>query len=262
MLRAVCIGRDGKIRAGIAHLQPLRWETKKMRFAARRITAARIPTVLVSIALLGASVRAVAEEKPSTWYAERITSGDVPVHVEHLWSKGPKFRAEMVLGGHPILTLVNGELYITIDGISKTGVAIQRSPKAIREDASRSRPFGNEWIELDRAGGEKISTETIGGRQCDLYRLTDVGGRREVCVSPDEVHLPLQYTVWQRGSGREARTQYLDWTSGLTLSDDFFEPDPGVTLEHLTYDDYLRRAAKEQIGPAPPFFRDLLHGIK
>ena len=38
------------------------------------------------------------------------------------------------------------------------------------------------------------------------------------------------------------------------LTDDIYE--------HLTYDDYVRRAAKEQIGPAPPFFRDLLHGTR
>ena len=41
-----------------------------------------------------------------------------------------------------------------------------------------------------------------------------------------------------------------------------FEPDPAVTLEHLSYDDYVRRASDEQIGPAPPFFRELLHGTK
>jgi len=244
-----------------------------MRFAARTPRSALVfgaalvrPSFvrlrLAALALLLASAPGVAQETESTWYAERITSGDVPVHVEHLWSKGSKLRAEMVLGGHPIVTLVSGEHYIVIDRIAKTGASIQRSPKAIRQDAGRGRPFGNEWIELDEAGGEKISTETIGGRECDLYRLTGAGGRREVCVSQDESRLPLQHSVWQRGSGREARTQYLDWTSGLALGEDFFEPDPGVTLEHLTYDAYLSRATKEQIGPAPPFFRELLHGRK
>jgi hypothetical protein len=33
-------------------------------------------------------------------------------------------------------------------------------------------------------------------------------------------------------------------------------------LESLGYDEYLRRVTKEQIGPAPPFFRELLHGAK
>jgi hypothetical protein len=230
-----------------------------MMLAAHRSTSLGIRTAL---AMLLTAAPVVAQGAPSAWYAERITSGDIPVHVEHLWSKGSKFRAEMVLGGHPIVTLVSGERYITVDRLSNTGVSIQRSPKAIREDATRGRPFGNEWIALEADGGEKVSTETIAGRECDLYRLTDEGGRREVCVSQNETRLPLLYTVWQRGSGREARTHYLDWTSGLTLLDDFFEPDSAVTLEHLTYDDYLLRAAKEQIGPAPPFFRELLHGTK
>jgi hypothetical protein len=212
--------------------------------------------------VLLATAPVVAQEAPDTWYAERITSGDIPVHVEHLWSKGPKLRAEMVLGGHPIVTLVSGELYITVDRLTHSGVSIQRNPKAIREDATRGRPFGNEWIDLDADGGEKVSTEKMSGRECDLYRLTDQAGRREVCVFQDERRLPLLYTVWQRGSGREARTHYLDWTTGLPLRDEFFEPGPGVKLEHLTYDDYVRRAAKEQIGPAPPFFRTLLHGTK
>jgi hypothetical protein len=214
------------------------------------------------LALLLAAAPVAARDAEDTWYAERITSGDVPVHVEHLWSKGSKFRAEMVLGGHPILTLVNGERYITIDRISNTGVSIERSPKAIRQDATRGRPFGNEWIELQADGGEKISTERIAGRRCDLYRLTDAGGRREVCVSEGESQLPLKYTLWQRGSGREAVTQYLDWTSGLPLPDDFFEPDSAAVLESVSYDEYLDRATKEQIGPAPPFFRELLHGAK
>jgi outer membrane lipoprotein-sorting protein len=203
-----------------------------------------------------------AQEASDTWYAERIISGDTPPIVEHLWSKGPKLRAETVIRGHPIVTLVNGERYMTLDKILNTGVSIQRSPDAIREDAERSRPFGNEGSILQEAGGEKVSTEKVGGRPCELYRLTNNEGRQEVCVSRDQARLPLQFKVWRRKSGKEALTRYLDWTSGLALSDEFFEPDPAVTLEHLSYDDYLRRAVNEQIGPAPPFFRDLLHGAK
>jgi hypothetical protein len=204
----------------------------------------------------------VAQDTSSTWYAQRITSGDTPLIVEYLWSKGPKQRAETVIGGHPIITLVNGERYITIDRLANTGVSIQRSPAAIREDQKRGRPFGNEGAQLQAAGAEKVSTETIAGRSCDLYRVTNNEGRKEVCVSRDETLLPLQVKVWRRASGKEAVTRYLDWTSALALSDQFFEPDSAVTLEHLSYDDYLRRAVNEQIGPAPPFFGDLLHGAK
>jgi hypothetical protein len=203
-----------------------------------------------------------AQETPGTWYSERMISGDIPVHVEHLWSKGPKLRAEMVIGGHPILTLVNGERYITIDRLTKTGVSIQRSPMAIRADRTRSRPFGNEGIILQAAGGEKVSTERIVGRKCDLYRITNTEGRQEACISSDEARVPLQVRVWRRKTGKEAVTRYLDWTSGLELPDDFFDPDSTVELEHVSYDEYLRRAVNEQIGPAPPFFRDLLHGTR
>jgi hypothetical protein len=168
----------------------------------------------------------------------------------------------MVIRGHPILTLVNAERYITIDRLTNTGVSIQRSPKAIRDDATRRRPFGNEGSILQAVGGERVSTQEISGRRCELYRLTNSEGRQEVCVSQDEARLPLLVKVWRRDSGKEAVTRYLDWASGLALSDDFFEPDSTVTLEHVTYGDYVRRAQEEQIGPAPPFFRELLHGTR
>jgi hypothetical protein len=215
-----------------------------------------------ALALLLLAAPVMAQEMPNTWYAERIISGDTPPVVEHLWSKGPKLRAETVIGGLPILTLVSGERYITVDRLSNTGVSIQRSPSAIRADAEHRRPFGNEGSILQRAGGEKVSTEGLSGRQCDLYRLTNSEGKQEVCVSQDPARLPLQLKVWRRKSNKEAVTRYLDWVSGLALPDEFFELDASVKLEHVSYDDYLRRAGKEQIGPAPPLFRELLHGIK
>ena len=215
-----------------------------------------------ALALLLLAAPVVAQEIPDTWYAERIISGDTPPIVEHLWSKGPKLRAETVVGGQPIVTLVNGERYITIDRISRTGVSIERRPDAIREDAERGRPFGNEGTILQSAGGEKISTEKVGGRPCELYRLTNSEGRQEVCVSQDQARLPLERRAWWRKSGKEAVTQYLDWVSGIMLPDDFFEVDSSVKLESMSYDEYLRRAGKEEIGPAPPLFRELLHGTK
>ena len=136
------------------------------------------------------------------------------------------------------------------------------SSAAIRADGELSRPFGNEGTILQRAGGEKVSTEQIGGRQCELYRLTNNEGRQEVCISLDQVRLPVQLKVWRRKSGKQALTRYLDWVSGLALPDEFFEPDASMQLEKVSYDEYVRRAGEEQIGPAPPFFRGLLHGTK
>lgn len=228
-----------------------------MAFATRKL--ARIGSTL---AALWISAPGVAQQVPDTWYSGRIISGDVPVHVEHLWSKGPKLRAEMVIAGHPILTLVDEERYITIDRLLNSGVSIERSPLARRADATRSRPFGNEGAILQEIGAERVSEERIAGRKCDLYRLTDDQGRQEACISQDENRLPLLVKVWRRKSGKEAVTRYVDWTAGLKLSDQFFEPGPAVEIQHLSYDEYVSRAATERIGPAPPLFRDLLHGTK
>jgi hypothetical protein len=202
------------------------------------------------------------EERPAEaiWYAQRVSSGDTPVNVEHLWSKGRRFRSETVWLGHPIATVVNGERYLIIDRLERTGVSIQRSPVAVRQDATRARPFGHEYEALAQAGAEKIGTERIGGRACDLYRLTNDEGRREVCVTPEEDHLPVFRRVWMRASGRSAETSYVEWLRDVDVPDSFFEADPGVTLEHFTYQQYVERAPKERIGPAPPFFRELLHG--
>ena len=167
-----------------------------------QLTWSRSARTVFALLLVAAPV--MAQERPNTWYAERIISGDTPPIVEHLWSKGSKLRAETVIGGQPILTLVNGEQYITIDRLTNTGVSIQRSPSAIRADAGRSRPFGNEGSILQSAGGERVSTERIGGRPCELYRLTNSEGKQEVCVSQDPARLPLQLTVWRRKSNKEA----------------------------------------------------------
>lgn len=210
---------------------------------------------------LGLAAPALAEQgEPLVWYAERISTGDAPVRIEHFWSKGPRLRSETVFLGHPIVTIVSGERYMVIDRLNRSGVSIQRSPRAIREDVKRGRPFGNELEALLTSGGEKVRTEEMAGRPCDLYRMTDGEGRREVCVTQDELRLPLFRRVWLRESGQSAESRYLEWSRDLEIEDAFFEPDPGVTLEHITYEDYVRRAPNERIGPAPPLHADLLHG--
>lgn len=221
--------------------------------------------LLPLLAALGAPGPAAAQEaRPAgasnVWYAERISTGDAPVRVEHFWSKGKRLRAETVFLGHPIVTLVAGERYVMYDRLTRRGVSIQRSARAVQEDARRERPFGNELETLLAGGGEKVRTEDLAGRTCDLYRLTDGEGRREVCVTQDEVRLPLFRRVWLRQSGRSAESRYLEWSRELEVEDAFFEPEPDVTLEHFTYDEYTRRAPNERIGPAPPLHAELLHG--
>lgn len=215
---------------------------------------------LAAACALAASLAPAAASAQTTWHATRVTSGDVPFHVDHLWSKGAKFRAQTVLGGHPILTLVSGERYLIIDVLAGRGVSIQRSPAAVALDARRTRPFGHEYESLMALGAEKVGLEERAGRRCEVWRSTEIDRRRELCVTADENRLPLEYQESDRGRAETAVTRYLDWSRDMPVPDAFFEPDPRVQLEHIDYQSYLSRASKEQIGPAPPFFRELLHG--
>jgi hypothetical protein len=66
--------------------------------------------------------------------------------------------------------------------------------------------------------------------------------------------------MWHRASGASSTASYLTWASQVPLTDDFFEPDPGVTLEEYGYDQYLEAVRKGPVGPAPPLHSYLLHG--
>ena len=55
-------------------------------------------------------------------------------------------------------------------------------------------------------------------------------------------------------------SQYLDWTRGTKMPKAFFEPDPRIQIESVSYEDYVRRSRREPVGPAPAFYRELLHG--
>ena len=212
----------------------------------------------VALCALALAVEAGAAEE--TWYAQRFTSGDAPVRVDQLWSKGSRLRAETVIAGRPILQLVAGERYYIVDRLAGTGISVRRSPAAIRADARRGRPFGNEAQAITDAGGERVGSQRLGPRDCDLYRLTSREGRREVCVTPDEARLPIQLESWNRASGQSSTVRYLDWTRGIPVPDRFFQPDPNWQIEHFDYDDYRKRSRQAPVGPAPPFYSTLLHG--
>ncbi len=214
---------------------------------------------LLLVAVLGLLAGGAAAEE-ETWYAQRFTSGDAPVRVDQLWAKGPKLRSETVIAARPVITIVSGERYYIVDGLTGTGVAVQRSPVAIRADRRRGRPFGNEAREVTEAGGEKVGTQRLGPRSCDVYRFTGRNGRREVCVTPDATRLPIQIDSWSRASGQSATVRYLDWTRGIDIPDGFFEPDARWTLDHLDYGEYRKRSKEGPVGPAPPFWGELLHG--
>ena len=220
--------------------------------------------LLVLLALAPAAAQqgqpAPAPASAETWYTERLITGSGTPGVEHLWSKGPWLRSELVVAGQPILQIVKGDRYVIVNRLQRRGVSIQRNPDAIRKDASRRRPIGDDQEIILAAGGEPAGNERIGGQACEVFRLTDGDGRRETCVSSNESHVPLRTTFWQRASNRSTEVSYLNWVSRVPLDDAFFEADPGVQLEEFSYPQYLAASEKGPVGPAPPTFSHLLHG--
>ena len=200
-------------------------------------------------------------ELPDTWYAQALAYADVGINVTHFWSKGPLLRAETVVAGRRIVTIVNGDTYFAYDGLGRSGLAIGRSPAAIRQDAERTRPFGNEMDSLLRLGAESVGRETLGGSEVEIFRITDRFGRRQVWVSLGESRLPLQLEIFRRGSGSTSTTRYLNWQRGIPISDAFFQPDAGVNLSRLGFDEYVAmQADRRSVGPVPVLYTDLLHG--
>jgi hypothetical protein len=218
---------------------------------------------LVAVISLLAAGAASAE----SWHAERLTTGaGGPPRMERLWAKGSALHAEIVLGGHEVITYVQGDRYVVVDALTGKGTSIQRSPKAMAQDATRGRPFGNEQPLLVAAGAEKVKTEGEGEASCDLYRLTDEAGRREVCVTGGADNLPVYVRAWDRQSGAESETRYLAWSKQLegkdvVIAEAFFAPDPRIALTSLTFDAFLAKAqAGENAAVAPILFPDLLVG--
>jgi hypothetical protein len=202
-----------------------------------------------------------AAASAQTWHAERLTAGGgAPPRVERLWSKGAWLRAEVTLGGHPIQTFVKGDRYVIVDALTNKGISIQRSAKSIAEDAKRGRPFAQEQRAIVAAGGEKVKTEGQGAGACDLYRLTDQAGRREVCVSTSDDKVPLVARAWNRQSGTETELTYLAWAKDVPADDAFFAPDPRAQLESFTTDAYVAKAREGAVGPAPVLYPELLLG--
>ncbi len=196
---------------------------------------------------------------PETWYAEAFTESESGLRVTYHWSKGRKFRSEIILGGIPVIYLVNGSTYYAIDSLAQRGVAIERSPKALAEDAKGGRPFLNDGERVIAAGAEKTDSERVAGRPVDVYRVSNEPLKKTIWVTQDKLHLPVKMEIFDRQSSQTATT-HIDWGRDLEISDAFFEPDPRVQLEHLTYAEYKERSQKGPVGPVPALFSDLIHG--
>jgi hypothetical protein len=223
----------------------------------------------IAAALLGALVAAAsqaADPAPpapgtSTWFAEVLAHSEGGLNVTYFWSKGAKLHAETVIAGRRITTLVSGNTYYAYDAVGQNGVAITRSPKAIAADARGQRPFGREFENLVTQGAERIRDEDVMGRPCEVFRLTDQLGRRELWVTKDPKRLPVRIVIYRRDTGRTVTTEYLNWLTGLSIADGFFEPEAGIALERLDFDTYMQRSGTgEPVGPVPVLYTDLLVG--
>lgn len=197
-----------------------------------------------------------------TWYAQALTSTLVGPTITFYWSKGRSMRAFTVVQGRPVLTLVHGEWYYVIDQLAGTGLAVQRSAKALAEDARGRRPFAREADLILAQGAERVRTEDLGGMKAHVYRLTDRVSKREVWIPADGERIPLLVEVFDRALKQNRRTQYAGWRRDLRIPDAFFRPDPRVELERFGYEEYLARSAQGPVGELPVLYGTLLHGTR
>jgi hypothetical protein len=216
----------------------------------------------LGLALLSAGVAsAQAPEGPSTWFSQVLSHSDTGLNVAYFWSKGAKLRAETVVAGRRITTIVSGNTYYAYDAVAQNGIAVGRSQKAIAADARGERPFGREFEGLVGKGAERIRDETVMGRECEVYRLTDGLGRRELWVTKDKLRLPIRIVVYRRDNQQTTTTDFVSWLTGLSIADSFFQAESSVAFERIDFETFAKRSATgEPIGPVPVLYTDLLVG--
>ena len=193
------------------------------------------------------------------WYAATIARGDAGFLLTHYWSKGHRLRAQTVAGGRFLVTIVDETTYYVIDPTQGKGIGIERSELAKEGDADRVRPFGDELAALLRAGGEKVGEEERDGLKLERYQLTNDAGRVQIWVTPKS-RLPMRIERYVRASSAREHIDYLNWLENPTIADSFFTPPSGVEIERVGYEEYVKRSMTERMGPAPPFYANLLHG--
>jgi hypothetical protein len=207
-----------------------------------------------------APARPKAELTP-TWYAQALAQGPGGLNASQFWSKGSKFRAETVVAGHKVVTIVNGEWYTAYDATKGLGIRVRRTEEALANDAPFKRPFGNEAVKLIKNGGEKIRDEVFHGRPAVVYQLTDRLGRRTVWTTADALNIPLRIEFYNRRTANEQSTDYIDWLTGLVIPDAFFDPETRIDIKSYDFEEYARFTAKiGGVGPVPVLYMDLLRG--
>ena len=119
--------------------------------------------LLVTARLEHRGRRAEKPSGPPTWYAQALTRGEAGLNVTHFWSKGAMLRAESVVAGHKIVTIVRGDRYYAYDGLTGEGLSIRREPAAVAADRADQRPFAREYEILMQQGAELVREETMLG---------------------------------------------------------------------------------------------------
>lgn len=195
-----------------------------------------------------------------TWHVSTYVSGPMGFRVIDYWSKGPWMRANTLVSGHPLTTIVHGERYVVFDAIRGEGLSIRRSPRALAEDATRGRPFGNDLAELIAKGGEKVEDLRFRGEDATVWRLTDDATRRTVWVRRSGGELPIRVEIFERARAQTVTIDYSSWLRGIEIAESFFEAPAQISLRSLDYDAYLESAQSGGAGPFPVLYPDLLHG--
>jgi hypothetical protein len=193
------------------------------------------------------------------WFAETIQHGDGGIRVMYIWSKGRKLRAERIIDGAVLQTIVNGDTYYNILPTAGIGVAIQRTPKALADDRKGGRPFGHDVEAIVARGAEKATTERLMGHEVAVYRLYSEKSREEVWATTDGDKVPVKLVYTDREGGKSYETM-LNWTRGNAVKESFFEPDPRIAIQKLSYEEFVAGVKDGALKTFPPLFNDLLVG--
>ena len=240
--------------------------------------AARLASLLVALTALApaafAELEAVSakpeaeseasEPHPDSWSVQTRVTTEFGVISTRFWSKGALFRADTLIAGHPVTTIVDTTHYYVYDEMIGKGAAIERNAQAIAEDATRGRPFGREYEQLIATGGELVPDEDLEALNLsfEVYQRTNEIGKRRVFVTSTEPRLPARVETFVRSSGKRGVLEYTNWQRAMAMNDSFFVPPNTVEFERVSYEEYTRRAGVEPVGPAPVYYRDLLHGVR
>ena len=230
--------------------------------------AERLRLLLVLLAVVAtvapegarAAEEAKAEAAPKTWHATVFFSNGSSYRIIHYWSDGAKMRAETLISGHPIATIVRGDRYVVLDRLTGRALDIERAPAAVREDERRSRPFGIELEELKKAGGERVEDTTMSGVPVEVWRLTDDTSRRTVWVSKKAPQVPIRAETFVRGSSQTLVFDYSNWSFDFEVPASFFALPNETLVDRFGYAEFGEKSAKGRVEGPPILYPDLLHG--